>query len=262
MPPHREIFSVTMSAISRLFALRERALGRVGLGHRGAATAGVVSLHQPIQSGGNLLDAVFVEPDDAPPHSAVVLCHGIGEVVDQWFPVQCLLAQHGTASLIFDYSGYGHSPGEANWTQWEDDTVAAFETLKRLVHPMPASILGFSMGTGIAAAVIRRISAHRLVLCAACTSFREGAHACGLPAFLLPLGPPIWNAVETLADCPVPVLVVQGEKDKLFPVQMARDLAALPLKSRLITISNLGHSEPFHKPTISYWGHIVRFLAD
>ena len=82
------------------------------------------------------------------------------------------------------------------------------------------------------------------------------------PLSLLPLVPPIWNAVETLADCPVPVLVVQGEKDKLFPVQMARDLAALPLRSRLITISNLGHSEPFQKPNISYWGHIVRFLAD
>jgi len=262
MPPHREIFSFTMSAISRLFALRERALGRVGPGHRGGAAVGVVSLHQPIQSGGNTLDAVFVEPDDAPPKSAVLLCHGIGEVVDQWFPVQCLLAEHGVASMIFDYSGYGHSPGEANWTQWEDDTVAAFECLQRLVHPMPASILGFSMGTGIAAAVIRRIAAHRLILCAACTSFREGAHSIGLPKFLLPYVPPIWNVAETLAGCPVPTLVVHGEKDNLFPVQMARDLAAMPIESRLITISNLGHSEPFHKPTISYWGHIVAYLAE
>jgi pimeloyl-ACP methyl ester carboxylesterase len=262
MPPHREIFSFAMSAISRVFAIRERTLGRVGKGHRGGAATGVVALHQPVKVGGNTLDAVFVEPDDAPPHSAVLLCHGIGEVVDQWFPVQCLLAQHGTASLIFDYSGYGHSPGKANWTQWEDDTVAAFETLQRLVSPMPTSILGFSMGTGIAAAVIRRICAHRLVLCAACTSFREGAHSIGLPAFLLPLVPPIWNAIETLEGLSVPVLVIHGKKDKLFPVQMARDLAAMPLKSRLITISNLGHSEPFHKPHISYWGHIVSYLAE
>ena len=262
MPPHREIFSVTMSAISRLFALRERALGRVGLGHRGGAATGIVSSHQPIQSGGNLLDAVFVEPDDAPPHSAVLLCHGIGEVVDQWFPVQCLLAQHGTASMIFDYSGYGRSPGIANWTQWEDDTVAAFESLQRLVYPMPVSILGFSMGTGIAAAVIHRISSHRLILCASCTSFRAGARSIGLPAFLLPLVPPVWTTDETLASCPVPVLLVHGDKDSLFPVQMSRDLAALAPESRLITISNLGHSEPFHKPHISYWGHIVSYLAE
>jgi hypothetical protein len=262
MPHHREIFSFTMSAISRVFAIRERTLGRVGKGHLGECATGVVALHQPFQSGGNLIDAVFVQPDDAPPKSAVLLCHGIGETVDQWFPVQCLLAQHGVASLIFDYSGYGRSPGTAYWTQWEDDTVVAFECLQRLVAPMPVSILGFSMGTGIAAAVIPRISAHRLILCAACTSFREGAHSIGLPAFLLPLVPPIWNAIEDLADCPVPVLVIHGEKDKLFPVQMARDLAAVPLESRLITISNLGHSEPFHKPRIAYWSHIVQFLAE
>jgi pimeloyl-ACP methyl ester carboxylesterase len=261
MPPHREIFSFAMSAISRVFALRERVLGRVGKGHSGGA-AGIVASHQPFQSGGNLLDAVFVQPDDAPPNSSVLLCHGIGEVVDQWFPVQCLLAQHGTASVIFDYSGYGRSPGIANWTQWEDDTVAAFESLQRLVAPMPVSILGFSMGTGIAAAVIHRISAHRLILCASCTSFRAGARSCGLPAFLLPLVPPVWTTDETLASCTAPVLLVHGERDRLFPVQMSRDLAALLPTSKLVVVPNLGHSEPFHKPHISYWGHIVRFLTD
>jgi pimeloyl-ACP methyl ester carboxylesterase len=250
-----------MSAISRVFALRERTLGRVGPGHRGGGT-GVVASHQPFQSGGNPIDAVFVQPDDAPPKSAVLLCHGIGEVVDQWFPVQCLLAQHGTASLLFDYSGYGRSPGIANWTQWEDDAVAAFESLQRLVSPMPVSILGFSMGTGIAAAVIHRISAHRLILCASCTSFRAGARSIGLPAFLLPLVPPIWNTNETLANCPVPVLVVHGDKDSLFPVQMSRDLAALLPGSKVVVVPNLRHSEPFHTPHISYWSHIVRFLAD
>jgi uncharacterized protein len=261
MPPHREIFSFAMSGISRLFALRERALGRVGLGHRGGAT-GVVTSHRPFISGGNLIDAVFVQPENAPPTTAVLLCHGIGEVVDQWFPVQCLLAQLGAASLIFDYSGYGRSPGTANWTQWEDDSVAAFEDLQQLVDPMPVSILGFSMGTGIAAAVIHRICARSLILCAACTSFRAGARSIGLPAGLIPLVPPIWPTDETLGDCPVPVLLIHGEKDKLFPVQMSRDLADLPLRSRLITISNLGHSEPFHKPTIFYWSHVVRFLAE
>jgi hypothetical protein len=262
MPPHREIFSFAMSAISRVFAIRERKLGRVGKGHRGGATAGVVALHQPIEVGGNTLDAVFVQPDNAPPHSAVLLCHGIGEVVDQWFPVQCLLAQHGTASLVFDYSGYGHSPGKANWTQWENDSVAAFESLQRLVSPMPVALLGFSMGSGIAAAIIRRVEARCLILCAACTSFREGARSIGLPAFLLPYVPPIWNVADTLIGCTVPVLVIHGDKDQLFPVQMARDLAAMPLESTLIIVPNLGHSEPFHKPDISYWGHIVRYLTE
>jgi pimeloyl-ACP methyl ester carboxylesterase len=43
---------------------------------------------------------------------------------------------------------------------------------------------------------------------------------------------------------------------------MSRDLAALLPTSKLVVVPNLGHSEPFHKPHISYWGHIVRFLTD
>jgi hypothetical protein len=261
MPHHREIFNVAMTGISRVLALRERALGHIGPGYRGGA-AGVIASHHTVLRAGIPLDAVFVQPEHAPPASAVLLCHGIGEVVDQWFPVQVLLAQHGAASLVFDYSGYGRSAGRVDWTHWEDDAVAAFECLQRLVSPMHASVLGFSMGTGVAAAVIHRVSAHSLILCASFTSFRAGAHSLGLPGLALPLVPPIWITDQTLAGCTVPVLLVHGEKDRLFPVQMARDLAALLPASKLVIVPNLRHSEPFHSPNISYWGHIVRFLAE
>ena len=106
MAPHRKIFNIAMTGISRVLLLREHALGRIGPGYRGGA-AGVIASHQNILRGGIILDAVFVEPEIAPANSAVVLCHGIGEVVDEWFPVQALLAQNGVGSLVFDYSGYG-----------------------------------------------------------------------------------------------------------------------------------------------------------
>ncbi len=231
-------------------------------GYRGGSPRGVVASHQAILRGGSFLDSVFVQPEGTKPTSAVLLCHGIGEVVDQWFPVQLLLAQQGAASLVFDYSGYGRSGGSVDWTHWEDDAVGAFEHLQRLVSPMPVSILGFSMGSGVAAAVIHRISARRLILCASFTSFRAGAHSLGLPARALPLVPPIWTTDETLANCPVPVLIVHGESDQLFPVQMSRDLAELLPESTLVIVPKLRHSEPFHTPTISYWGHVVRFLAE
>lgn len=262
MPPHRQIFSFAMTGISRLLVFREHVLGRIGAGYRGGFPRGVVASHQAVLRDGNFLDAVFVEPEDRAPASAVLLCHGIGEVVDQWYPVQLLLAQHGTASLVFDYSGYGRSGGSVDWTHWEDDAVAAFEHLQRLVSPMDASILGFSMGSGVAAAVIQRIRARSLILCASFTSFRAGAHSLGLPARALPLVPPIWTTDESLADCPVPVLLVHGERDQLFPVEMSRNLAALLPGSKLVVVPDLRHSEPFHRPDISYWGHVIGFLAE
>ena len=94
--------------------------------------------------------------------AAVLLCHGIGETVEQWFGVQQLLAAHGVASLVFDYSGYGKSRGRVDWDQFELDTMAAFATLQKLAPRMPHSVLGFSLGSGVAAATINKLRAHRL----------------------------------------------------------------------------------------------------
>jgi pimeloyl-ACP methyl ester carboxylesterase len=190
------------------------------------------------------------------------LCHGIGEVVERWFPVQQLLAANGGASLVFDYSGYGRSTGSISWTQCETDTVAAFEYLRGLAPGYPLSVLGFSLGSGVAAAAMDRIRPHMLVLCAAFTSFRAAAHSLGLPRKIAPVIPDIWKAAETLRECRIPVLVVHGERDALFPVRMAEELAKLcgPC-AELLIVPRLGHNEPFYKPRMAYWGLILSRLA-
>ena len=93
------------------------------------------------------------------------------------FRVQELLAAHGAASLVFDYSGYGRSTGRIEAAQCEQDAIAAFEFLEGLAPGAPIAVLGFSLGSGIAAAVMRRVRASRLVLCAGFTSFRAAAHS-------------------------------------------------------------------------------------
>ena len=192
-----------------------------------SASALVSVSRHAIPSGASILDAIYVEPVGPPARAAVLLCHGIGETVRPWFPVQQLLAINGVASLLFDYSGYGKSTGAIDWTQFEQDAVAAFRCLEGLAHPLPVSVLGFSLGSGVAAAVINRLHAQRLILCAAFTSFRDATHAIGIPARLGPLVPPIWSAEESLRHCALPILIVHGARDRLFPVKMAAKLASL-----------------------------------
>jgi pimeloyl-ACP methyl ester carboxylesterase len=56
----------------------------------------------------------------------------------------------------------------------------------------------------------------------------------------------------------LPVIVVHGQKDRLFPVQMARDLVACcPGPAELLVVPNLAHNQPFRKPHLSYWGLII-----
>ncbi len=258
---HRVAFSISILCLSQILTLRDRVLGWTRCG-RLSENVGERASGHAIPSGAHLLDAVFVEPDGVPARAAVLVCHGIGETVEQWFGVQQILAGQGVASLVFDYSGYGKSTGRPGWEQFEWDMVAAFAVLEKLTPELPVSVLGFSLGSGVAAAAIHRVEAQRLILCEAFTSFRDAAVAGGVPRALAGLVPPIWHAQSRLAACRVPVLVVHGEKDWLFPVAMARELAGwCEPRAQVVVVPGTGHNQPFRKPRLDYWGPITAWIC-
>jgi uncharacterized protein len=256
---HRFLFTATLTCTSRVVQIRDRLLGRVP---RSRPECFEISATQhTIPSGKNLLDAVIVEPTIARPRAAVLICHGIGEVVAQWFPIQRIFAENGIASLVFDYSGYGRSTGFIDWTQCELDAIASFELFRQLAPAAPVSILGFSLGTGVAPAILNRVKPDCLVLCAGYSSFRKAARAAWIPEFLSPLVPAIWSAEEALRDCALPILIVQGERDGLFRLPMAHDLVACSNgRANLLVLPARSHNDPFYYPQMHYWGPIISWL--
>ncbi|MFY9747933.1 MAG: alpha/beta fold hydrolase [Acidobacteriaceae bacterium] len=258
MRSHRHSFTIAMTGISRALLLRDRMLGRVRPVVEGSGPEAIIE-RKLITSGRNVLDAVWVRPATAPVRAVVLVCHGICETVEHWVPVQRVLAAHGAASLVFDYSGYGRSSGRIEAVQCEQDAIAGFEFLEGLAPGAPIAVLGFSLGSGIAAAVMRRVRASRLVLCAGFTSFRAAAHSVGIPVGLAALVPPLWHAEESLRGCDLPILVVHGERDRIFPVKMAAELAAC-CGAETILVPNLEHAEPYYHPQAEYWGPIVTWI--
>lgn len=256
-------FSVAVTSVGRVLLVRDQLLGRVRWRSLFSTAQPGISRHT-ISSGKNQLDAVLVQPTGLPARASVLICHGIGETVQHWIPVQKILADSGVASLVFDYSGYGRSSGLYSPAQSEQDAIAAFHFLEDRTVSLPVSILGFSLGSGAAIAILSRVTAHRLILCAAYTSLRNGAMRMGVPKAFVSVVPPVWAAAEPLRDCHLPVLVVHGEKDWLFPTQMASDLKSFcGPTSELVIVPKLAHNEPFRHPKVSYWGHIVaRFIVD
>lgn len=255
------MFTVALTFVSRILLARDRILGRVGRGPSDSSFDTLIS-HAVIRSGGNTLDEVLMLPPSQPARGAVLICHGIGEVVEHWLGVQRILAECGVASLVFDYSGYGRSSGCIRDVQCEQDAIAAFRYLQQAVPSLPVSLLGFSLGSGIAAAILPQVPAHRLALCASFPSFRVACFSAGLPRGLAFLAPPIWNTQEVLRTRAVPVLIVHGEHDRLFPAQMARDLHAVcGAPCELIVVPKLRHDDPYYHPQRSYWNLIASFLA-
>lgn len=259
LPIHRFLFTAALTCTSRVVQIRDRLLGRIPRSRPGCP--GISATQHTISSGKNLLDAVYVEPCAGPSQAAVLICHGIGEIVPQWFPIQRIFAENNIASLVFDYSGYGRSSGTIDWTQCEQDAVSAFELLRQLAPTVPISILGFSLGTGVAPAILNRVEADRLVLCASYSSFRKAARAAWIPEFLSPVVPPIWSAEDALRSCSLPILIVQGDRDRLFRLPMAHDLVACSNgRADLLVLPARSHNEPFYKPQMHYWGPIVSWL--
>jgi alpha-beta hydrolase superfamily lysophospholipase len=194
------------------------------------------------------------------PRAGVLICHGIGETVRHWEAAQRLLATEGVASLVFNYPGYGRSTGRIHAAQFERDAITAFRTLEELLPSTPLSLLGFSLGSGIATAIVTKVNANRLILCAAFTSFREAARRI-LPRPLAHLLPDLWNTLDALHTCTVPVLIVHGKADRLFPEQMGCGLAgACAATHELVLVPELAHNDPIYRPQSSYWNLIATRL--
>jgi uncharacterized protein len=255
----RVAFALAVGVGWRAIQARDRLLGRVP--RRAVQEPGLSITPQAIPSGRGVLDALFVAPAAKPARATVLICHGIGEIVPQWMPIQRLLAARGVASLVFDYSGYCRSTGWPAPAQLEHDAVAAFERLQQL-EPGPISLLGFSLGTGVVPAILHRVPAHRLVLCASFSSFRAAVRRVGIPGFLSVLAPPVWASGEVLRAAPQQVMLVHSTRDRLFPVAMAEELAACcGARASLRIVEGLRHNEPFYKPAAAYWDPIAEFLT-
>lgn len=255
------IFSAGVTCIARGALLRDRALGRVRAMRRLATDETCALSRHEIAGGGRSLDAALAEPPDGA-RAALLICHGIGETVEYWTGVQLLLASKGVASLVFDYSGYGRSRGLVDWRRCEDDSVAAFEYLKTLRIGPPVSLLGFSMGSGIATAILERTDPERLVLCAAFTSFRDAACAMGVPRVCAGALPEIWCGEASLRGWRRPVLIVHGERDRMFPASMARRLAEwCGPGTELVMAEGQGHNEPFQRPRTAFWGPVADWVT-
>jgi alpha-beta hydrolase superfamily lysophospholipase len=260
MDAQRLVFTAAVTCIARGAVLRDIALGRLHRMRRGAQEWTHPLSRHLIPSTDRELDAVMVKPHQAP-RAALLICHGIGETVEYWIPVQHLLATKGIASLVFDYSGYGRSRGPVDWRRCEQDSVAAFEYLKAMAIA-PASLLGFSMGSGIATAILNRTMPERLVLCAAFTSFRDAACSMGVPRRCAVALPAIWGGEAALRAWRRPLLVVHGERDRTFPVAMARRLAEWGgPTAELVVAPGHRHNQPFYRPQMAFWEPVADWLT-
>jgi alpha-beta hydrolase superfamily lysophospholipase len=213
-----------------------------------------------IASGKRRLSAVYVSAGEDTP--AILICHGIGELVEYWGKVQGLLKGMGISSLVFNYSGYGTSTGHLSTAHCEEDAAAACRELAARGH-RSIILLGFSLGSGVGGAVASRVAVDGLVLCEGFSTLREAAMAMGFPRWVTRVVPDAWDTIHRVSALEMPVLVVHSDVDGLFPLSMAQRVAeACGPGGKLIVISGLTHNAPIFAPTEDYWRPIADWVKE
>ncbi len=249
------IFSLLLIAISRMLILFDR---RSGAFARALSLFPFEKERLTIASGNRRLAAVFVSAgEDAP---VVLVCHGIGEIVEYWGQVQLLLRSMGISSLAFNYSGYGKSTGIPSAARCEEDAIAACAELVRR-GCSSIFLLGFSLGTGVASSIASRVPVSGLILCEGFSSLRDAAASIGFPRWTTYIVPDIWAPERRVAELRLPVLVMHSDADDLFPLPMAKRVAdACAKRGELCVVQGLSHNEPIFFPRKLYWQPVVDWM--
>lgn len=173
---------------------------------------------------GKPLHAWYVPALDA--RGVVLFVHGNAGNISHRLDAFGIFNEAGLTTLIFDYRGYGKSPGQPSERNTYEDAQAAWDYLTgvRGIAPGRIVIVGESLGGAIAAWLAARTGAGALVLTCTFTSMPE------LAGSLYPVFPSKmlsrfdYDTEKSLASVHSPVLVAHAPDDRIVPFAHGRQL--------------------------------------
>ncbi len=229
-----------------------------------SADAGIPAAALSFSSGDHAIRALWVRA--APPESAapaVLVFHGNRTSLSQQVAVQAVLYRAGISSLVFDYSGFGESEGEASPAALRRDARAAFAVFADSAKDASRRVLlGTSLGAAVLLDAITDVQAgvDGVVLVGTFTSAREAARRAGrLPRPLSLLVPDWYDNVKAVRNLKRPLLVVHSAKDQQFPLEGAERLVAqATVPKRLIQLEDALHQR--YLATSADWRPVLEFI--
>jgi alpha-beta hydrolase superfamily lysophospholipase len=150
------------------------------------------------------------------PKGVIFYLHGNGGSIKSWGEVARLYRSMNYDTLILDYRGYGKSEDEINnKDQLFSDVETAYKELLKRYPENKIIILGYSIGSGLAAKVASMHNARLLILQAPYYSIEDemSKKFSFLPKFLLKYN---FETGEYLKTVTSPVVIFHGDKDEVI----------------------------------------------
>ena len=193
---------------------------------------------------GGRINAWFV-PAGEGERGCVLFCHGNGGNIGHRVPTLDLFHRLGWSVLVFDYRGYGRSPGRPSEERTYRDAAAAWNylTVAKGYAPGHIVLFGRSLGGSVAAWLAQERAAGGLIVESSFTSVPDKGQELYpyLPVRLLSRFFYDTRAYVAKAKCPVAIL--HSPDDTLIGIHHGRELYAAAAEPRQFIEISGDHNE-------------------
>ena len=197
-------------------------------------------------------------PAEGKVRGVVLYFGGNAENIEHHLPPLTQTFPHSDIYMLA-YRGYGASEGQPSEPLLTQDAVALFDEVRHLHPQQPITVIGRSLGTGVASAVAELRQPDQLVLITPFDSMLNTVRGMygWLPVKLLLRDP--FDSAAHLQGYSGPILVLRASHDDtVVPARTDALLASLKGKAvEVLTLPHTGHSSILRAPAL--WDAVARF---
>lgn len=211
--------------------------------------------------GGTSINAWFVCAEN--PRGTVLFCHGNAGTMSHRIDSAEIFLSLGLNVMLFDYCGYGRSPGTPSEQQTYQDAEAVwnFLVVDKAISSEKIIVLGRSMGGPIAAKLAKEYRPALCILESTFTSVPEMARA-RFPIFPTKLLVSIkYPTIEYVKDIKSPILIVHSTDDEIIPYRMGQEIFAMSNEPKYFLELNGGHNETYFECIEKYRGQLEETIG-
>lgn len=189
----------------------------------------------------NLINGLLFKSDST--EGLIFYLHGNAGSLRNWGEVAQRYTDLHYDVFILDYPGYGKSEGAIkSREQLFNDIQATYDEIKKRIREDSIVVLGYSIGTGLAAELASTNHPRLLILQAPYYSLTDMMYHTYpiIPTFLLKYK---FQTNEYLKNCKMPIVIFHGDRDEVIYYGSSLKLKKEMKRSdTLITLSGQGHN--------------------
>jgi uncharacterized protein len=196
--------------------------------------------------------------------AALLIFHGRHETVADWIKVQGTLSRGCVSSLVFDYSGHGHSSPPGTIAHLNADAVAAYRAFLDSFPSGRRCVLSHSLGAGPLLYAVTHVTQQPdcVILASSYSSFRELAVQGGLPRPLRFILPDVWDNVEAAARVRAPLLWLHSRADATIPIALGQPVyASYGGPKSALALDGFDHNAIYQRLPAEIWSPVLSFAT-